>query len=448
MKDFIRTLFYPCLFVGILISCKPKEEVISTDTSLILRFSDDTVTFDTILTSVGSITKRLWVYNDSKNAVDISSISLANSSHGYSLIINGVESNSISNETLYGNDSLLILVDVLIDPNDQTIPYLVKDSILFVTNGNQQDVDLISYGQDAHFIDGSFDACNKSWVNDKAYVVVDSVFIPSGCNLSIGPGCRIFFNQNAKFIVEGSLQLNGSADSLIYFRADNYLGLEVSSDHGYWNGLTFRNGSNNNNLSWCQIENSRTGVSFQGQAQVDSIFDIEIDHSRIFNAFRDGINISAADAKVTNTVLVGAIDQNFEATNGGNFVLLHNTINNRSDTDLNSDASFVVKDGDGISNLLVQNSIIWGTETVEIDLSQLTASTIQNSILKGDSLIEGNNYFEEEPEFVDVFGFDYALDSASFGIDAITVSTEIMDDILGQSRDNAPDIGAFEYLQD
>jgi len=42
-----------------------------------LNFSTDTIFFDTVFTSVGSVTKRMLVYNENNSKLMISSISLA-----------------------------------------------------------------------------------------------------------------------------------------------------------------------------------------------------------------------------------------------------------------------------------------------------------------------------------------------------------------------------------
>ena len=49
-----------------LYSCR--EEQLSTDPSLKLTFSKDTVCFDTVFTTIGTSTLRLMVYNKNANA--------------------------------------------------------------------------------------------------------------------------------------------------------------------------------------------------------------------------------------------------------------------------------------------------------------------------------------------------------------------------------------------
>src|SRR5688572_8283288 len=96
-----------------------------------LKFSADTILFDTIFSDIGSVTERLIVINPNKNAVKISRIQLPNGSGPYQLIINGQATNSISNLELRGGDSIYILVKVKIDPTNEENPFLIKDSVVF-----------------------------------------------------------------------------------------------------------------------------------------------------------------------------------------------------------------------------------------------------------------------------------------------------------------------------
>jgi len=44
-------------------------------------------------------------------------------------------------------------------------PMVVQDSIVFITNSNMQDVDLVAWGQDVHLINGEV-ISSQTWIND------------------------------------------------------------------------------------------------------------------------------------------------------------------------------------------------------------------------------------------------------------------------------------------
>ena len=69
----------------------------------------------------------------------------------YSIVVNGQEG-TVTDQVLFGNDSLMVLVEVDINPQNENLPYLVKDSIVVEWGKYYADVKLVAYGQDANFI--------------------------------------------------------------------------------------------------------------------------------------------------------------------------------------------------------------------------------------------------------------------------------------------------------
>src|SRR6478736_1753215 len=151
----MRNLYFLLFSIFALASSCHKEEKITTDAGAKLEFSRDTIFFDTLFTSTQSITKRFRVYNRNSKAVVIQSIEVGGKAQSqYQVIINGLTTYFQNNLTLRGGDSLFILVSTKIPSQAQELPFLVQDSIVFSTNGNIQQVQLIAYGQNATFING------------------------------------------------------------------------------------------------------------------------------------------------------------------------------------------------------------------------------------------------------------------------------------------------------
>ena len=98
-----------------------------------LTFSTDTIIFDTVFTTVGSITYTLKVYNQNNNPVTINSIDLANqNSQGvYRINVDGVSGIHTEDIKIAANDSLFIFVEATINAVSGNLPYLVTDSLLF-----------------------------------------------------------------------------------------------------------------------------------------------------------------------------------------------------------------------------------------------------------------------------------------------------------------------------
>ena len=137
-KVFQYLLFFSAIAIS---SCRP-DDIIESGT-VELRLSEDTLIFDTVFTTVGSITLVMQVYNDYDNDIRISKLRLAKGNSSYfRLNVDGLPGREFTNVEIPAHDSIFIFCEVTIDPNITTTPYIVNDSIVFTTNGSQQDVDL------------------------------------------------------------------------------------------------------------------------------------------------------------------------------------------------------------------------------------------------------------------------------------------------------------------
>jgi len=205
------------LTLGYLFSCEDETYLSSSDVKL--GFSTDTVMFDTVFTTLGSTTQHLKLYNPYDQKVLISSVKLAKGDmSNFRLNINGVSSNEVQDLEIAPFDSLYIFVEVTVDPRGQNLPFVVKDSILFVTNMNNQDVDLVAWGQDFVLIKQK-KLKTTTWTNEKPYLVYNYAFVDSNATLTIEPGTKIYFHKEAGLYVKGRVIAKGTVENL----ADNCL---------------------------------------------------------------------------------------------------------------------------------------------------------------------------------------------------------------------------------
>ena len=136
MKKFLSIIQLCFLLTGI---CA--DENFSSNPSHLLAFSQDTLSFDTVFTSIGSATAKIKVYNPNKEALKISSIVLANAANsGFKVNVDGEKGTQFSDIEIQGKDSMHIFVEVKINPLDRDNPVLMKDSLVFITNGVKQDI--------------------------------------------------------------------------------------------------------------------------------------------------------------------------------------------------------------------------------------------------------------------------------------------------------------------
>lgn len=468
MKNFCLSIV---LIILGAIACTPKEEDITFDSDASLRFSTDTVLFDTLFTGVGSITRRFRIFNDNDNALLISSISLeGGESSPYTLFVNGRVDTDFQDVRILGNDSLLLLTEVTIDPQNESLPFLVRDQINFETNGNAQNVKLVAFGQDANFLGDSILACNTVWTNEKPYVITSSILVDSLCSLTIEAGTQIFASNNAFIFSRGTMTVNGTVEEPVLFRNDR---LDESFDvaPGQWGGIVFLEGSKDNEISFATIKNAQVGIRL-GTPDEDDIPDLIINNSIIENIgsssdFPDnainlqpghGILAFTSDLEVNNTLInnceLGSIG-NFA---GGNYTYNHCTLANfsfdffRQDPTATFSDNIVLADNSLLVsnlNLAVTNSIIFGNLSNELLLSLSGETNSQVSFINNiirtseDTFNEGSNILNEDPLFINPREFDFRLDTLSPAKDA-GIDIGLLIDLNGDMRDGTPDIGAFE----
>ncbi|MDO7885476.1 hypothetical protein [Hymenobacter cheonanensis] len=258
--------------------CKPREEELQTTGGL--AFSADTVKFDTVFTTLRTVTKRLWVYNRNPRAVSVDLVSLDNpATSPYTLIINGDLKQTANNLYIRGNDSLLILVRAQLKDNGQNgaaKALVVQENLNFRTNGQDQHVLLRSFGQNIYLHTNVQLPCNAVWTSDRPHVLYGSVVVGAGCTLRIKPGARIYAHAGAALIVQGTLLVNDPSDyapgagatdtvkatnaNIVRFVGDRSGEAQYTTAPGQWTGIVLAAGSQGNVIRYAQIQNATIGV--------------------------------------------------------------------------------------------------------------------------------------------------------------------------------------------
>jgi len=124
----------------------------------------------------------------------------------------------------------------------------VTDSILFNLNGNQQQVNLVAWGQRAHFHHAPpnkpplfYLPKNDTWTNDLPHVIYGYAIVDSGA-LTIQQGTRIHFHMGSGMVVltGGKLIVNGTLTSPVTFEGDR-LGEAFKDIPGQWDRILISN---------------------------------------------------------------------------------------------------------------------------------------------------------------------------------------------------------------
>lgn len=478
-------IIFPILFIlfTILFSCR--KDRLTTDPSAKLEFSEDTVIFDTVFTSVGSVTKYLKVYNRHNRSIKISSIRLASgSASSYRMNVDGVASTSISDVTMAAKDSMWIFVEVTVNPGSATNPLIITDSILFETNGNHQDVDLAAWGQDANFyyypLFGNFTLDNIKPHVIYGYAIIDST-------LTINAGAKVYFHKNSGMIVlsEGTLKVNGTLDNPVTFQGDR-LEWSYRDIPGQWDMIWFSNltkngnstapGSKNNEINYAIIKNANIGLRVDTNGSNWITPTLKINNSIIQNMSGLALLGQGSFIEAGNCIFANAGQYVAALVYGGNYRFKHCTFANywtyeKRDNPLlfmnnyyEPGGSTIVRD---LEKADFENCIIYGANTNEIkldnnssglfeykfnycllktDLNTSDASRFISIILNPSQvLVDGQLH---DPVFKEVTENDYHLfgQSAAINRGSFILMENLSTDHDGKARDSQPDLGAFEYV--
>jgi len=459
-------------------SCEDDGYLTSPDAQL--QFSADTITFDTIFTTIGSTTQYFTVHNPYEESVLISRIRLAGGDFSnFRLNVNGELSNEIYEVEVPANDSIYIFVEVTIDPNGQNLPMVVNDSIEFTTNSNIQDIKLIAYGQDFKLIK-SERLGTTTWTSEKPYLVYDYVYVDSTAVLTIEPGTKIFFHKDAGLYVKGSIEANGTFQQPITFLPDR---LESSYKNipDQWNGIVLFSGSHDNIFNFSTIKNANIGLQV-GTIEDEGFASVEFTNSRIENMAYAGLFAIKSKVHAFNSLIANCGYYTVALLVGGEYEFYHSTIANywgnysnaaRSTSSVVISNVLVVSGGDGSSHsytgdlekAFFGNSIIYGNISNEIELGNNNENAFNFmfdhciiqvpdtfNVANKDHYLNVRKGKDYDPLFVDPYEeYDYALDTLSPAKDVgkIEFAKQFPLDIMNKVRtaDEGADLGAFERIE-
>jgi hypothetical protein len=465
----ISKLLLFCFLLGLVsaisISCRKKDKIDSSP-GLLLAFSTDTVFFDTVFPTVGSITKRLVVYNPNPNKVSISSVRLAGGqASSYRLNINGTPAISASDVEIAGDDSLYIFVRVTIDPHNQSIPYVVDDSLEFNTNGSLQKVKLVAWGREAVFYRAAAINGNIIWDSLKAHVIYESLRVGKNSSLTIMPGTRVYFHKDAYLAVSGlsTLRIAGTLDHPVRFQGDR-MDPFYKDLPGQWGGIYLEKGSRDHEINYAFIKNGNFGLAVDSLGTSPTPM-LKINNSIIQNMSSAGIYAYGTSITAINCVVGDCGGSCISINYGGEYDFRQLTVGNYWYSSVRHAPSIYLSNysydtlGNRIINSLKKayfgNAILYGTNDEEIELDSLPATgfeyTFDHAIMK--TRLKTSNparyiscMVNKDPKFVDVSKLNYQIDSIS---PAIKTGSQlgIPFDIRGIDRGDTPAIGAYEYVK-
>ena len=477
MKKVIQLSLFIFALIGIAFSCR--KDPVNTDSSAKLSFSSDTIFFDTVFARIGSSTHRFSIHNKSDKKIIVTSIALKNgASSSFKLNVDGSPGYSHNNLEIAANDSILVFAEVTVDPQNSNTPYVIEEDIVCQTNGNNQSITLVAWGQRAIFHRApkgfsAFAIGNAFWNSDTPHVVYGIGVVDSGKILTITAGAKIHFHTGASLYVaqNATLKALGSKDQPIIFQGDR---LDPSYEEipGQWNGIYLSPLSKDNKINFAVIKNGSIGI------QADTVNGINptliLKNTWIRNMSQMGLFGRGASIEAYNCIISNCGTYCAALTMGGSYQFFHCTIGNfwMSGSNNRKTPALLVNNWFQAASLAViprdlvmanfYNCIVYGNAVNEVVMSKNDQGQFNfkfdHCLLKADA----EKTSTTGPEFISCIAnsdpifknssYDYNLekDSPALQKGDMTVVTNHFSDLstdlvaFDRSTGPAPDMGALE----
>jgi len=447
-------------------SCKKNSFITGSDA--LINFSADTIYFDTVFTSTGSITQSVKIINDNNQKLLLSDVKLMGGSNSvFKINIDGNASSNATNIELDANDSIYIFVSVYINPSANNLPFILQDSIQVSFNGNTRYIQLQAYGQNAHFLTNKLISGNVSWTNDLPYVILGGLAVDTNSTLTIQQGCKIYSHADAPFIVNGTLLVQGEKydSTRIYFQGDR-LDAPYSTYPASWPGIYFSPGSKDNVFEFAVINNAYQAVVALGPSP-DANPKIILNECIINNSYDAGILTEQSSVQARNC-LISNCGKNIELTYGGTYNFIYCTVASYSNEFISHTnpvltVNNVSSDGTNSTYPLAANfvnCIFWGDGSVtnEVSVSEQTSANSFSVNLNYCLWLEKNNpsntntsnMLATDPMFDSVNNqkmyYDFHLKNSSPAINYGTTAGAPPFDLDGNARvvNAFTDLGCFQ----
>ena len=483
MKQIKSNYFFPFLLIAGMIAltflqtgCK-KTSLLSSGGEV--RFSIDTLSFDTVFTTQGSFTLSLKIYNPQNQKIVLSSVRLEKGAASYfHLNVDGFPGVEVKDIEIAANDSAFVFATVKINPDSADLPFIIEDKLIATLNGKDFSIPVFAYGQNAHFIIGE-ELNTQTWLTDKPYVVVHSAQVNPGQTLTIPAGCRVFMHADSRLVVYGTLKVNGTLHDSVVFQGDRldraYFGYEGYP--GEWGGLYFDTASVNNELHHAILKNGGNNALGASPALIqvnpDRVADARpqllLDRVTLQNSIGYGLLSFGGTVEAYNCLIHTTGAQAMAFIEGGNYKINNCTIVNYGSDKVShvdnsaaivlnyrkvSDNEYIVRD----LQASIRNCVVYGSLANELIIDTLYQSGLSSNISLVNCLVRAeaakipstvnavNVNYTQDPLFINTVTekWNFRAKAGSPLIDTGVDTTGFDLDDNPRLRGAHTDIGAYE----
>lgn len=469
------------VFCVLLFMACAEEGKYTTAPSAHLSFSADTVVFDTLLSTIGSSTKTLAVYNRNTDGLRISNVSLGKgASSPFRINVDGqyLYQGTGDDFEIRGKDSIIVRIEVTPPEVHSTDILSFNDQLIFtLESGIHQSVLLTAGSMDAVYLRGLVIDSDTTFTSDYPIVIYDSLVIAPNATLNVSAGTRLMFHEKAGLIVHGTLHAQGSIECPIVFRSDrldhmfDYLLYDNTPNR--WEGIRFCGDSHDNVLYQCDIHSCSYGIVCDSTDLSQNMLYME--GCVLHYVGGNGLSLQDCRAQVLNSQISNTLGTTVYIL-GGAYQFIHCTIAQFYPLDANrGDALYLANQlEDGVYHELqfayFDNCVITGyaddvimggiSEGQDYACDYLFRNSYLKTVASEDTLRFSSIHYESKEDSIHGeknykrfdthdFIYDFTPDSLSLirGMANSIYKDLLPFDRIGRSRyaDDAPDAGCYEY---
>lgn len=445
----IRSFLLLLLPVAFSLSACNDDDSFSASPANMLTMEMDTVFMDTVFSKVPASTHSFWIYNNSADGIRCSNVRLQNGNQtGFRINVDGIylgeqHGFQTSDIEIRKGDSIRVFVELTSRPTYQTDPKVIEDNLIFtLESGVEQRVNLNAWSWDADLVQELRITKDTVIANagKRPLVVYKGIVIDSLATLTLEAGTVVYFHDDARMEVMGSLVCNGDSSSNVVLRGDrldnmfDYLPYDYLP--GRWKGIHFHSFSYDNIIKFTDIHSAYDGIVCDSSDVART--KLTLDASTIHNCKGYGLRTCNSKVEIRNCQVTNTLSD-CVAVFGGNVSLIHCTLAQFYPFDAQRGAALRFCNTDGVSswnlhNLSVINSIVTGYSDDEVrwtlpDSSMAFRYSFSHSLLRApqenDSLSFSHIIWENMNDTIaagaknfqridtDMLRYDFHLDSVS-----------------------------------
>lgn len=409
------------MIVGCMASGCSDDDKFSTSSSDVLTFEFDTISFDTVITTIGSPTKRLKIFNHSDKGIRILTAGLTSGgSSGFRFNIDGHSGPVLEDIEIQKHDSLFVFADVIVPAQDSETPVFIKDELnLTLENGVTQHVVLTAYGQDAIIMHAPVIRTDTELGDVRPYIIYDSLVVARGATLTLSEGTILCFHGRSGMNVHGQLICNGTQEHPVVFRCDRtdhmFSYLPYDRLDAQWGGITLCPESSENLFDHVDIHGGSFGINCP--LSVVEGYKFYIQNSVIHNVAHDGLRCRYTLGQVLNSQITNA-GGNCVHLDGGSYNFVHTTI-----------GQFYPWDG-------AHGSALYFSNVSNDTISPLEQANFYNCLITGSSTDEiiGNNLKDTDAAFNALF------DGCLINIHLLGTEPDYITQMFSKSKNETGDV--------